>query len=783
MITPRLLMLLFVGGTALAQYRDYRGGRFESEFSAPPAVAEDERMKTPPPAGAYVAFSLKTAEEALSKTGTQGDFRKASPEIFSLGGMTRLLGAVLDTGTGDLILVGMRDPQRQPLTLDDLVVALRSRFARGEWPLVSIDPSPTEPAIQKVRFEGGIQQTQFGADLLAADYLLKLIAFGIEIPAAIEIPNDWDALRERARSTSSEFSIEARSWFYPIVPSVLVRDGVVAIRDLKVGVFSEVSSAVTDGHAVADASKLQDLTGGRFANHVTREFDRLASRYPSISRLQGLQEMTALARSMQEMNVEQSLIFWLHSYRVREVPTPQQLAVVRRVGSDLLAPRDRPRQIFLRGGVQLTALALRLKGGDVTALKRAVLDTRPSRRAQTWSFVVGDWVIPVEGNALTQMDASLLFAEFENFLARDRLEEAGVCLNKLSAVSSDFDQEVRLGRLQLQIVSAGKKLMDSASSWVQRVFSSGRFEVLRVDNRDVSLKELEVSAKELVNSRRRPGDAHLFLAIIEMFRQRLSEAEESLGKAIELEGYTGNAYYLRGLLRLADDRRNEGTDDLVKSLECNLPEPLRREIDETLRHARRNPDGQGWAVYRQPGDGFEFSYPADWYVLPARDPRVANMLQAAGLTRDAAETAAKAMKEVGRAAIVVNPYDSSAMSIEIRNAGQAIPKEYVQRAWQATLADPGAIERKNAALLEGFHLRTKGITDLGRELRIDMTYDFVIRAFDSTIPFAGRRTMVFHTQTPSRTARVEYHSLRSAFEKRQVYVTKLLDTLRLWLPK
>lgn len=59
-----------------------------------------------------------------------------------LGGINKVQGFVYDQKNGDLILVGDHEEGRAPLTLEDLVVALRERFRYNQWPLVSIDPTP-----------------------------------------------------------------------------------------------------------------------------------------------------------------------------------------------------------------------------------------------------------------------------------------------------------------------------------------------------------------------------------------------------------------------------------------------------------------------------------------------------------------------------------------------------------------------------------------------------------------------------------------------------------------
>ena len=85
----------------------------------------------------FVAYSLRVARERIEAAG-ETDWRKVEPEVFTLGGITRVRGAVYDRDHDDLILVGHRDRTRPILTIDELSVALRARFALGQWPLVRV---------------------------------------------------------------------------------------------------------------------------------------------------------------------------------------------------------------------------------------------------------------------------------------------------------------------------------------------------------------------------------------------------------------------------------------------------------------------------------------------------------------------------------------------------------------------------------------------------------------------------------------------------------------------
>ena len=192
----------------------------------------------------YLAFSLRVAQDRITSTSRWGDFRKIHPDVLTLASMSRIRGLVYDRENRDIILVGERDSRRATLTLDDLVVALRARFIHGEWPLVSIDPVEGTQRIdtQVVRFAGGIQNTQFGQDILAADCELKQIGMGLMPAGVAGVRTYWDlSTKQRGnRQAREERKVISRFWFYPVTPSVCVKEDVIAIRGLKVGVFTEV---------------------------------------------------------------------------------------------------------------------------------------------------------------------------------------------------------------------------------------------------------------------------------------------------------------------------------------------------------------------------------------------------------------------------------------------------------------------------------------------------------------------------------------------------------------
>ena len=136
------------------------------------AKLRTRRRATESSTPSMVAFSLGRAR-SLAQSGGPVD-----PEVAAVGHIGRLVGVVFDAAAHDVILVGFRDTAA-PMQLDDLAVAMRAA-ARNEWPLVSIDPMPETPVtgLQRVRMEGGVEDTPFGHDLLALDVWLKRSALG-----------------------------------------------------------------------------------------------------------------------------------------------------------------------------------------------------------------------------------------------------------------------------------------------------------------------------------------------------------------------------------------------------------------------------------------------------------------------------------------------------------------------------------------------------------------------------------------------------------------------------
>lgn len=318
--------------------------------------------------GRRIAYSLGQAELLSRKSDLEADVK-------TLGGINYVDGVVVDGD--DVILVGRHVSSAPALTISEFASALRARYIHKAWPLVSIDPSGES---QNVRFEGGIRDSSFGYALFDADYRMKLIGMGHLSAGVPAFPSHWRQASDSFRRAGPAAVDLFRFWFYPVAPLVSIRSNVAAIGEMRVEFFME---------SLAGRAPSRDVT--TFTRAVNDLFPLISAEHASLSRLAGLSGLVSAAMALEEMGIgSEELDYWLRTFEIEKVRTPSRLATVRRESLHVVDGH-----VFsLEGGVTLTALALRLRDGDVSALREAVLQTRPSRGALSWQFSVARWVIP-----------------------------------------------------------------------------------------------------------------------------------------------------------------------------------------------------------------------------------------------------------------------------------------------------------------------------------------------------------------------------------------------------
>ena len=167
-----------------------------------------------------------------------------------------------------------------------------------------------------------------------------------------------------------------------------------------------------------DPKSFRDQAAEAFARDISASFDDVARVHPTVARIRGLDGIVAVLTGMEQIPDAPSLDYWIDQYVVRSIKTLETVTaigeykwqdtkssrIVERRGREYLLTMTRRYTANLAGGVKLRAIAIALKAGDVSALRSAVLATRPSSELLSWRFVIGDWVIPHESPHLDRLE-------------------------------------------------------------------------------------------------------------------------------------------------------------------------------------------------------------------------------------------------------------------------------------------------------------------------------------------------------------------------------------------
>jgi hypothetical protein len=405
-----------------------------------------------------------------------------------IGRMAEVLGVVFDPEYDDLIIIGSVTPGVLGPSLDDLVVALRARLQHREWPLVSIDKTPDtkDTGMQVVRLEGGIDHTRFARDLLDVDVVLKKLALGNMSAEIWGVHSYFDGAVERARAEKKVRDMGTRFWFYPLECSVVVREGVGIIRRLEIGVRKDVYLARIEGETESETAELTNSVADLFASSVNNAYEDLAVAHHEIARLKILLNLVALAHSVELLDTKPNLDYWLSEYSVPRVETPSEYPLLKRE-----APVQDVGMLTVDGGIQLQALQERLEeDGDITALRDAVLMSRPENHPLVWRLPFDDWEIPGCSGSSELANLPPLATPIPP--ARD----IGCCVGEqlrfselptaLDMAGSSFDGEYRAA-VQPQVNVGARLMAESLSPDIGGVMLSGIATVDGVDKPQVDL--------------------------------------------------------------------------------------------------------------------------------------------------------------------------------------------------------------------------------------------------------------------------------------------------------
>ena len=344
----------------------------------------------------FVAFSMSAAEVRVKSALSLGkDFRKDDPELFNLGGITRPWAIVIinDSRERDCILVGEREAKTWTITLDDMTVALRSRYNfPDEDPGVTIDPKHLREDLkqhrrpdfrvdlpQDVHFFGGIENTHFGRVCFDADWLLKNISFGRSSLPHLNIKSTFTLASEQW-STGERTVTDVRNWFCPSVNRVNIFPDLVLLEDFQMAVLTEVLYAERDGKRIEDLTHYVDKPSDEFARSLNDTFDNVVQDSDTVDALCGLARLAGLGKGLAASLPASDLQFFLSSYPLIEISTSNEVPTLSVDNPDV--------GLRMSGGVELSVLTRKLRAGDEKVLRDIVLAARrnSSQGAMTWNF-------------------------------------------------------------------------------------------------------------------------------------------------------------------------------------------------------------------------------------------------------------------------------------------------------------------------------------------------------------------------------------------------------------
>jgi len=380
-----------------------------------PATFSGCRQNIRIPDGSLIAFSLREAQRSLRKNHSQPD-----STLITLGGITRLVGMVIDRESNDIILIGRKCTSLPPANIDDLVIALRARMVHDELPMVSIDPAENTHITgkQEVRFGGRIENTSFGKVFLDSDILLKKYSLelaqqiqGIESYKKLILNNeinrlsrdgisplsiDWVDVNQirnfYGENIESETTNQARFWFnYQEPYSVRIRGDVFCIMSLDIVVEREVQNVYYDSNNAPEI--IDDSPDLMFANGFSANFYQLSETYPVLKEMKLLFDMTAIAEGLNHTANIPDLHFLLYDYNLPVVPTQKDFDLIEKCA--VIERSDgKTSLIHISGGIASSVEVQWLNAGDVSYLKKFTLDSRPKNKSLFWKIPLDEWEMP-----------------------------------------------------------------------------------------------------------------------------------------------------------------------------------------------------------------------------------------------------------------------------------------------------------------------------------------------------------------------------------------------------
>ena len=543
----------------------------------------------------YVAYSLKAAARLAQENPNNKD-------LLEVGGIDDLVGVMFGEERDDVVLLGRDDDPSLAFSLDDVGTLLRCAQRGGLGGSgVSLEPrgtgASTSDSLDVVLF-GGTAGNSLGKVAFEADYLMKEIALE-RVPSSVTGLHSYaQQTRDRFRDAENvNWDVLSRFWFVPIYADIVESESgdLMLLPKTWVGVLVETLKAEIDGEPAPWG--FRDEAAWNYAGEFTKFYEAIANEHPELRALTRYMGALRLMKVLLERVDPGVLDFWLAEYRPRVVDIPPRVPLIRDVS------RQGRRQLTLVGGVRIAALTVRLRRGEVAAVRDAVLLARPAAGSLTWRVALDeDWRVDIPTAGEEDRKIARLFTDglLEHERGNDSTAVAlfeavlethpdAVEARLLRAVCAR-DLAIESGRVDdtLAPLTTLSELARENPLFVEIGYELGS--TLRILGRaDEAIKELN----RVVAARPDYGPAHHALGLA-----YLSKGDRPSAKR-----------YLKEYLNLSDEVRDEYRRDAKRVL---------RTLERTDETAAAAPE---FAVYSDDRHNFRCPYPRGWKVVGAGEVR------------------------------------------------------------------------------------------------------------------------------------------------------------------